>query len=118
MSENLSQILNNIFEIENISNRKSKQLSELKHNCMNSEFDLKNVLRNQQQLKDKKPQLVREFPLIYLFFPQSVFINPPKFRFSSRTLKNLSGKELKKILIFTGFLLNYLKIKLEMHSTT
>jgi hypothetical protein len=58
MSENLSQILNNIFEIENISNRKSKQLNELKHNYMNSEFDLKNILRNQQQLKDKEPQLV------------------------------------------------------------
>ena len=61
MSENLSQILNNIFEIENISNRKSKQLNELKHNYTNSEFDLKNVLRNQQQLKDKEPQLVCSF---------------------------------------------------------
>ena len=59
MSENsLSHILNNIFEMENISNRKSKQLNDLKKNIMNNEFELKNVLRSQQQLKDKEAQLV------------------------------------------------------------
>jgi hypothetical protein len=67
MSENLSQLLNNIFEIENISNRKSKQLNELKHNFINKEFELKNILRSQQQLKEKETQLVSFFLLILFF---------------------------------------------------
>ena len=61
MSENLSQMLNNIFEMENISNRKTKQLNDLKHNYANKEFEVKNILRTQLQLKEKEAQLVAFF---------------------------------------------------------
>ena len=54
-------MLNNIFEMENISNRKTKQLNDLKHNYANKEFEVKNILRTQLQLKEKEAQLVAFF---------------------------------------------------------
>lgn len=68
MSENLSQLLNNICEIESISNKKLKQLNDLKHDYLNKEFELKNILRKQQQLREKSTQLVIISSFIKYYF--------------------------------------------------